>query len=58
LAYSNGDIQNASVAIERAFARAAHGPSGEPRWKYDLVPDDQAATLLLKMRESFGKLSR
>ncbi len=59
LAHSSGDMQNASIALERAFAVAANGRRGsDPRWKYDLVPDDQAAALLLRMRRSFGELSR
>ena len=59
LAHSDGDIQNASLVIERAFAVADSSPRGnDPRWKYDLVPDEKAATLLLRMRKSFGELSR
>lgn len=59
LAHSKGDIQNASIALERAFAVAADGRRGnDPRWKYDLVPDDTAAAFLSKMRQSFGELSR
>jgi tetratricopeptide (TPR) repeat protein len=59
LAHSNGDIPNASIAIERAFAVAARGRQrNDPRWKYDLVPEDKAAALLLKMRKVFGELSR
>ncbi len=59
LAHSDGDIRNAAIEIERAFAVAANGRRrNDPRWKYDLVPEDQAAALLLKMRKAFGELSR
>jgi tetratricopeptide (TPR) repeat protein len=59
LAHSNHDIQNASIAIEQAFAVAAGGRRGDdPRWKYDLTPDDQVAELLLEMRKTFGSISR
>jgi tetratricopeptide (TPR) repeat protein len=59
LAHSDGDIRNAAIEIERAFAVAAYGRRrNDPRWKYDLVPEDQAAALLLKMRKAFGELSR
>jgi tetratricopeptide (TPR) repeat protein len=59
LAHSDGDIRNAAVAIERAFAVAADGRRRkDPRWKYDLVPEDQEDALLLKMRKAFGELPR
>jgi len=59
LAHSDGDIRSAAIEIERAFAVAAYGRKrNDPRWKYDLVPEDQAAALLLKMRKAFGELSR
>jgi tetratricopeptide (TPR) repeat protein len=59
LAYSEGDIQHASIAIERAFAVAANDHRGDdPRWKYDLVPEDKATALLFKMRKDFGEFSR
>ncbi len=59
LAHSDGDIHNAAIEIERAFAVAANGRRrNDPRWKYDLVPEDKAAALLLEMRKAFGELSR
>jgi tetratricopeptide (TPR) repeat protein len=59
LAHSRGDIRNAAIEIERAFAVAANGRRGsDPRWKYDLVPEDKAAALLLEVRKAFGELSR
>jgi len=59
LANSEGDIRNASIAMEQAFAAEASGGRGsDPRWKYDLVPNEKAAALLLKMRRAFGELSR
>ena len=49
----------AATEIERAFAVAASGRRrNDPRWKYDLVPEDKAAALLLEMRKAFGELSR
>jgi tetratricopeptide (TPR) repeat protein len=59
LAHSDGDIRNAAIEIERAFAVAANGRRrNDPRWKYDLVPEDKASALLLAMRQAFGELSR
>ena len=59
LANSEGDIRNASIAMERAFAaEAGNGRGSDPRWKYDLVADEKAAALLSKMRKIFGELSR
>jgi hypothetical protein len=59
LAHSDGDLRNAAIEIERAFAVAANGRRrNDPRWKYDLVPGNQATALLLEMRKAFGELSR
>jgi hypothetical protein len=56
LAHSDGDIQNASAAIERAFAVGADDREWEdPRWKYDLVPEDKAAGFLLEMRKALSR---
>ncbi len=59
LAQSSGDMEQASLAIERAFAVAANNSRQEdPRREYDLVPAHTASELIMEMRKMFRELSR